>query len=60
MNYNTGTPLQSGTSDQTLANESVHFFKFKVQKIRLGLDVSDLMTIQLLQTWMNRYQNLVP
>lgn len=37
MNYNTGTPLQSGTSDQTLANEFVHFFNNKVQKIKLGM-----------------------
>lgn len=41
MNYNAGTPLPSGTSDQTLADDFVHFFHNKVQKIRLGLDKSD-------------------
>lgn len=41
MNYNAGTPLPSGTSDQTLADEFVHFFNYKVKKIRLSLDKSD-------------------
>lgn len=41
MNYNAGTPLPSGTSDETLADEFLLFFNNKVQKIRLGLDKSE-------------------
>lgn len=41
LNQNAGTPLLSGISDQTLANDFVHFFYNKVQKIRLSLDKSD-------------------
>lgn len=41
INYNRWTPLPSGTSDQTLTDECVHFFNNKVKKIRLGLDNSD-------------------
>lgn len=39
LNQNAGTPLLSGISDQTLANDFVHFFYNKVQKI--SLDKSD-------------------
>lgn len=38
MNYNAGTFLPSGSSDQTLAGDVVHFFHNKGQTIRLGLD----------------------
>ncbi|XP_056001997.1 uncharacterized protein LOC130049040 [Ostrea edulis] len=42
VNYNAGTPLPPATSDQTLADDFVQFFYSKVEKIRQGLDASDL------------------
>lgn len=41
MNYNSETPLPSGFRDQTLADDSVHFFHNTVQKIRQGLNKSN-------------------
>ena len=42
VNYIAGDPLPPATSDQTLANDFVQFFYTKIQKIRHGLDASDL------------------
>ncbi|XP_048735849.2 uncharacterized protein LOC125651324 [Ostrea edulis] len=42
VNYNAGTPLPPATGDQTRADDFVQFFYSKVQKIKQGIDVSDL------------------
>lgn len=61
MNYNAGTPLPSGASDQSLADDFVHFFNNKVKKIRLSPDKADFSdNTSPRQTWSNRYLNLDP